>query len=106
MTQLFSRLLASHFPHPPGPLGDFKVRKGHGLRFISWEAEALSQMVTGSESFLLQSFSAVISLYLAKFRSARVTFDFHSFGRGVRSEPSAVVFIGADREVEMWRCSR
>lgn len=56
MTQLFSRLLASHFPHPPGPLRDFKVRKGHGLRFISWEEEPLSQTVTESESLLLQYF--------------------------------------------------
>lgn len=43
MTQLFSRLLASHFPHPPGPLRDFKVRKGHSLRFPPWEAEPLSK---------------------------------------------------------------
>lgn len=55
MTQLFNRLLASHFPHPPGPLGDFKVRKGHGLRFIPWEADPLSQTVTYSQSLLLQS---------------------------------------------------
>lgn len=55
MTRLFSRLLASRFPHPPGPLGDFKVRKGQRLRFIPWEAELLSQTFTDGESLLLQS---------------------------------------------------
>lgn len=43
MTQLFSRLLASRFPHPLGPFRDFKVRKGRGLSSIPWEAEAVSQ---------------------------------------------------------------
>lgn len=42
MTQLFSRLLASDFPHPPGPIRDSKVRKGQRLRFVPWEAEPLS----------------------------------------------------------------
>lgn len=41
MTQLFSRLLASDFPHPPGPIGDFKVSKGQRLRAVPWEAEPL-----------------------------------------------------------------
>ncbi|KAF6734058.1 hypothetical protein FQA47_011462 [Oryzias melastigma] len=70
VTQLFSRLLASHFPHPPGLLGDFKKEKseegdriplpelatwtyGHdhepGLRFT-----ALCPFPAGGDTFSLQ----------------------------------------------------
>lgn len=55
VTQLFSRLLASRFPHPPGLLGDFKVGKGLRQGFISWEAASPSQTVTQNKSLLLQS---------------------------------------------------
>lgn len=83
MTQLFSRLLASHFPHPPGPLGDFKVRKGQRLRFIPWEAKPLSQTVTDCKSLLLQSSLRPSNCISPS--SDLWGFDFHSFGHSVRS---------------------
>lgn len=95
VTQLFSRLLASHFPHPPGPLGDFKVRKGQRLRFVPWEAEPLSQ--TDSKSLLLQSSPRG---HLTVSHQVRICEDLISnrFGHGVRSQPSAAAVVRANGE--------
>lgn len=102
MTQLFSRLLASRFPHPPGPLGDFKVGKGQRAEIHSLGSGAT---VANGHIQPISPFT-VVSLSLRYSRPVpllkvwiRAEFDFHSFGRRVRSEAVAAAgLIGADRK--------